>query len=65
MTAVHGASRSFNNQRIELMWRDVFSSCLLTYYSLFNHMEDCGILNVHLWLTGTHPAGADEEVTIM
>lgn len=38
--------RSVHNQRIERLWRDVFSSCIIVYYSLFCYMEDVGILNV-------------------
>ena len=38
--------KSVHNQRIERMWRDVFSACLVLYYGLFYHMEDIGILNV-------------------
>ena len=38
--------RSVHNQRIERLWRDVFSACLILYYSLFVHMEDIGILDI-------------------
>ena len=38
--------KGVHNQRIERMWRDVFSGCLVQYYGLFYHMEDIGILNV-------------------
>lgn len=38
--------RSVHNQRIERLWRDVFSSCIIVYYSLFCYMEDVGILNI-------------------
>lgn len=47
------SGRSVHNQRIERLWRDVFSACLLLYYSLFCYMEDAGILdtsnNIHLF----------------
>ena len=39
--------RSVHNQRIERLWRDVFSGSTILYYQLFNHMEDTGVLNVH------------------
>ena len=38
--------RSVHNQRIERLWRDVFQSCLVLFYSLFYQMEDQTILNV-------------------
>ena len=38
--------RSVHNQRIERLWRDVFNSCLVLYYSLFKYMENIGILNI-------------------
>ena len=38
--------RSVHNQRIERLWRDVFSGCTVLYYQLFDHMENTGILNV-------------------
>ncbi len=41
------SGRSVHNQRIERLWRDVFSACLVMYYSLFYHMEDSGILDVN------------------
>lgn len=38
--------RSVHNQRIERLWRDVFQSCLVLFYSLFYQMEDQAMLNV-------------------
>ena len=40
------SGRSIHNQRIERLWRDVFSACLILYYNLFNYMENIGILDV-------------------
>ena len=36
---------STHNQRIERLWRDVFSGVLCLYYSLFYHLEDQGVLD--------------------
>ena len=33
------SGRSVHNQRIERLWRDVFSGCTVLYYDLFYHME--------------------------
>ena len=45
--------KSVHNQRIERLWRDVFSGCLIMYYELFYYMEDIGILHptndIHLF----------------
>lgn len=38
--------RSVHNQRIERLWRDVFSGCLIMYYNIFNYMEEAGILDI-------------------
>lgn len=38
--------RSVHNQRIERLWRDVFSQCTILYYKLFYYMEDQLILDV-------------------
>lgn len=37
--------RSVHNQRIERLWRDVFSHCTGLYYNLFYAMEDEGLLD--------------------
>lgn len=37
--------KSIHNQRIERLWRDVFSQCLILFYRLFYFMEDQGILD--------------------
>ena len=38
--------RSVHNQRIERLWRDVFSSCTVLFYRLFRHMEEQGMLDI-------------------
>lgn len=44
---------SVHNQRIERLWRDVFVSCLYIYYSVFQHLEVSGYLdlsdNIHMF----------------
>ena len=37
--------RSVHNQRIERLWRDLFSGCISYFYCLFYRMEDEGVLN--------------------
>ena len=37
---------SVHNQRIERLWRDVYTKVLDKYYKLFYHMEDHGILDI-------------------
>lgn len=37
--------KSVHNQRIERLWRDVFQGVSCTYYYLFNHLEQEGLLD--------------------
>ena len=37
--------RSVHNQRIERLWRDVFSGCISLFHRLFHDMEGAGILD--------------------
>lgn len=45
--------QSVHNQRIERLWRDVYSGCTVLLYQLFSYMEDHGMLdienNIHLF----------------
>ena len=41
----HLTGRSVHNQRIERLWRDVFSQCFSLYYHLFYYMESSGIFD--------------------
>lgn len=38
--------RSVHNQRIERLWRDVFSGCTALFYHLFHYMENQSLLDV-------------------
>ena len=38
--------RSVHNQRIERLWRDLYSGCVSFFYNFFYFMEDNGILNI-------------------
>jgi hypothetical protein len=38
--------RSVHNSRIEQLWRDVFQSCTVLYYNIFQCLEDQALLNV-------------------
>ena len=40
-------SRSVHDQRIERLWRDVFSGCVSLFYNLFYALEDEGLLDVN------------------
>lgn len=40
------SGRSVHNCRIERLWRDVYEGVLSSFYALFYHMEDVGVLHV-------------------
>ena len=37
--------RSVHNQRIERLWRELYSSCVSLFYNLFYFIEDIGLLD--------------------
>ena len=39
--------RSIHNQRIERLWRDLFSGCISLFYYFFHFLEDIGLLNMN------------------
>lgn len=39
--------RSVHNQRIERLWRDVFTGCTYVYYCTFRYLEEEGYLDIH------------------
>lgn len=41
------SGRSVHNQRIERLWRDLFSGCICFFYHLFFFLEDIGLLDVN------------------
>ncbi len=38
--------RSVHNQRIERLWRDLFSGCISFFYHSFYFLEDRGLLDI-------------------
>ena len=40
------AGKSVHNQRIECLWRDLFYQKTSTFYQLFHHLQDCGVLDI-------------------
>ena len=39
--------RSIHNQRIECLWKDLFSGCISYFYFFFYFLEDCGLLQIN------------------
>ena len=38
--------KSILNQRIERFWRDHFTGCVYSFYTLFRNLEEVGLLNI-------------------
>lgn len=47
---------SVHNQRVERLWRDLFTGCTCLYYDLFHEMEDVNLLDVgsHVQMYALH-----------